>query len=81
MPKLLQDAQRDIDFKMIDSDKIDEDQQIRDEQDDQKGLYVDAETGRKYVSINSNALEVKINSLEVMKQMARSLGPSFSMYV
>jgi hypothetical protein len=65
LPKLLSDTQKDIDFKVIDSDKVDDNEEVP--RDDNKGLYVDSESGRKFVSINSNALEVKLNSLTVLK--------------
>ena len=69
----MRDADKDIDFKVKDADEVGED----DEED--KGiqtlsLKVKGIEGQKSVSMNTNALEVKINAIQILKNLARNLG-------
>lgn len=65
VPALLKDAQRDIDFKIIDSDETN----VEGDEADHKGgvqtlnLKVKGLEGAKQVSMNTNVLEVKINAI------------------
>lgn len=73
VPALLKDAQRDIDFKVKTADDLD-----IEEDEDQKGiqklnLKVKGLEGNQQVSMNTNALEVKINAVQILKNLARNL--------
>ena len=75
VPALLKDCQKDIDFKIVDADEV---------QDEGEGdgrnaisLKVKGMEGAKTVSMNTNVLETKINSTQILKVLARNLGTAF----
>jgi len=76
VPALLKDANKDIDFKVKESDDLDG------EEEDENGraalvLKIKGMEGAKQVSMNTNALESKINAVTILKTLARNLGTSF----
>jgi len=80
IPALLKDAQRSIDFKV----KAQDDMGGDDEQE--KGvqtlaLKVKGLEGAQEVSMNTNALEVKINAVQILKNLTRNLETSIADYV
>ena len=84
VPALLSDAQRSIDFKITD---VDDGDVAAAEEGGEKGgnqqinMKVKGFEGTKQVSMNTNALEVKINAVQTLKSLARNLGTSFYEYV
>lgn len=82
---MLKDAQRSIDFKIIDTEDIPEGEG-GDEADHKEGfqaihMKVKGLEGTKQVSMNTNALEVKINAVQILKNLARNLDITFYEYV
>jgi len=75
VPALLRDASKDIDFKVRDAD---EGEGEGDDEEDKgrqtMNLKVKGLEGQKQVSMNTNALEVKINAVQILKNLARNLG-------
>ena len=72
IPALLRDADKDIDFKFRDADEL----ELEGDEGDHKGvqtlnLKVKGMEGNKQVSMNTNALEVKINAIEILKNLAK----------
>lgn len=82
VPALLRDADRSIDFKVIDADEFGGDAEEKDE-DGRKtlNLKVKGVEGAKQVSMNTDVLEVKINSIQILKNLARNLTVHFFDYV
>jgi len=78
LPALIRDADRDIDFKVRDADDLEAEPDQGDTKDgySQLNLKVKGLEGAKQVSMNTNALEVKINAIEILKNLARNLGTS-----
>ena len=62
VPALLKDAQKDIDFKIRDADELDV-EEVGDDNRQAINLKVKGLEGQKQVSMNTNALEVKINAV------------------
>lgn len=80
VPALLKDAQKDIDFKVKDADEF-EGKQEEDDPNQAMILKVKGMEGAKQVSMNTNALESKINAMQIIKNLARNLGTAFFEYV
>lgn len=83
MEKLLKDAQGDVDFKLEDADI-----EALTQQSDNSAAGVTSITlamkgleGQKKLSLNTNALENKINAVHVIKELARNLGKNFFNFV
>jgi mannitol/fructose-specific phosphotransferase system IIA component len=74
IPALLKDAQKDLDFKMTDADEF----EAKEEGEQKSGqqsmlLKIKGMEGAKQVTMNTNALEVKINAIQILKTLARNL--------
>jgi hypothetical protein len=80
IPALLKDAQRSIDFKVKAADDIGGDDE---EQSGHQSisLKVKGLEGNQEVSMNTNALEVKINAVQILKNLTRNLESSISDHV
>ena len=76
----MKDAQKDIDFKVKDADEF-EGKQEDDDPNQAMILKVKGMEGAKQVSMNTNALESKINAMQIIKNLARNLGTAFYEYV
>lgn len=72
MPALLKDARRDIDLKIQDAETAGTDEQNTALKVKIKGLE-----GERQISMNTNALENKINAIQIIKNLAQNLGPGF----
>jgi len=82
MEKLIKDALLDIDIKIEDAE-ID---QLKSKGDSESGvtsvtLSMKGLEGNKQISLNTNALESKINAVCVIWDLAKNLGKSFFTYV
>lgn len=76
----MKDAQKDIEFKVKDADEF-EGKQDDDDPNQAMILKVKGMEGAKQVSMNTNALESKINAIQIIKTLARNLGTAFYDYV
>ena len=74
MPALLKDVTRDIDLKIQDADLAG-----ASANDGSTALKVKIKglEGERQISMNTNALENKINALKIVKNLAQSLGTGF----
>ena len=83
IPALLNDAQRSIDFKIVDVEEGDvaEDEDESGKKTDAMQIKIKGMEGAKQVSMNTSALEVKINAVQILKTLARNLGTSFYEHV
>ena len=70
----MRDADKNIDFKVKDADEIDGNEEEEDKGIQTLNLKVKGIEGQKSVSMNTNALEVKINAIQILKNLARNLG-------
>lgn len=81
VPALLRDADRDIDFKVRDADEFEQEEETEGAGRKTLNLKVKGVEGQKQVSMNTDALEVKINSVTILKNLARNLGVHFFEFV
>lgn len=72
MPALLKDAKRDIDLKIQDADIA-----SKDEGNTAMKVKIKGMEGERQISMNTNALENKINAIQIIKNLASSLGNGF----
>lgn len=75
MPALLRDAARDIDLKIQDAELA------PGKGDDEKvtsmNVKIKGFEGERQISMNTNALENKINAIQIIKNIASNLGNGF----
>lgn len=81
IPALLKDAQRSIDFKVKAADELGGDDDGEEKGVQKLALKVKGLEGAQEVSMNTNALEVKINAVQILKNLARNLETSIADYV
>lgn len=74
MPALIKDMTRDIDLKIVDADLAGSNSG-----DSNTALKVKIKgmEGERQISMNTNALENKINALGIIKNLAQNLGTGF----
>jgi len=74
MPALLKDAARDIDLKIQDAE-------IPSGEKDGKltslNVKIKGFEGERQISMNTNALENKINAVEIIRNISSNMGPAF----
>lgn len=73
MPALLKDANRDIDLKIQDADMP----SGKDDEVTALNVKIKGLEGERQISLNTNALENKINAIQIIKNLAQSLGTGF----
>ena len=78
MPALIKDASRDIDLKITDAETS-----SKSTSDTSTSLNVKIKglEGERQISMNTNALENKINAVEIIKNLSQSLGHGFFEWV
>lgn len=82
MEKLLKDVVADVDFKLEDNEiaglasTTPTESGVTSISVQMKGIE-----GNKKLSLNTNALEAKINSVQVIRELAKNLGSSFYQYI
>jgi len=82
MEKLLKDVVADVDFKLEDNEiaglasATPTEAGVTSISVQMKGIE-----GNKKLSLNTNALEAKINSVQVIRELAKNLGTSFYQYI
>lgn len=81
MPALIRDAQRDVDFKVRDADDFEGEEENAKDGRQTLQLKVKGMEGQKQVSMNTYALEVKINAVQILKNLARNLGVHIFEYI
>lgn len=81
MPFFLKEASRDIDLKIQDADDVTKDKPAEDTGYTSMNIQVKGVEGKKLISMNTNALESKINALQIIHNLAQNLGTSFFDYV
>ena len=74
IPQLLKDANKDIDFNMIDADDPGAGDADKEEGYASLQLKVRGLEGAKQITMNTNALEIKINAVQILKNLARNMG-------
>lgn len=79
MEKLLNDTQVDVDFKVEDAEIVGNTQS--DDNMTSVTFKMKGVEGQKKLSLNTNALETKINSVVVIRSLAENLGATFAPYV
>jgi hypothetical protein len=74
MPALIKDITRDIDLKIVDADlaggKVDD-------ASTSMKVKISGLEGERQISMNTTALENKINAIDIVKNLAQSLGTGF----
>jgi len=73
MPALIKDVQRDIDLKIVDADLAGK----ADNGNTALNVKIAGLEGQRQISMNTNALENKINAIGIIKNLAQSLGTGF----
>ena len=83
MPSLLRDAQKDIDLKIQDVELTNREEtlQNKDKGIDTIKVKVKGLEGERAISMNTHALENKINAIQIIQNLAANLGPSFFDFV
>lgn len=81
VPALLKDASKDLDFKVKDADEVAGDEEEEAEGTTTLNLKIKGVEGEKALSMNTNALEVKINAIQILKNLAQNLGTHMFDYV
>jgi DNA-binding protein YbaB len=71
MPALIKDAVRDIDLKIQDAELAGDDGNTA------LKVKIKGMEGERQISMNTNALENKINAIEIIKNLAQNLGTGF----
>jgi len=71
MPALIKDAVRDIDLKIQDAELAGNDGNTA------LKVKIKGMEGERQISMNTNALENKINAIEIIKNLAQNLGTGF----
>lgn len=74
MPALLKDAARDIDLKIQDAEISGQDQ---DDKSTSLNVKIKGFEGERKISMNTNALENKINAIQIIKNIAGNMGTGF----
>ena len=78
MPALLKDISRDIDLKIVDADLA---AKNTDTGSTSMNVKIKGMEGERQISLNTNALENKINAIGIVKNLAQNLGTGFFEYV
>ena len=81
IPALLRDAQKSIDFKVKAQDDLGVDNTEQEKGVQTLALKVKGLEGAQEVSMNTNALEVKINAVQILKNLTRNLETAISEHV
>ena len=83
IPQLLKDATRDLDFKVqtFDDDEEAEGDDAKKEGYAAVNLRVKGLEGQQHITMNTHALDVKINAIQILKNLARNLREHIFEYV